>query len=51
VAATQLRVSRLSIIGRRWMLRTLEDATTDLFMNVEMKAKAEQADEQKAASN
>ena len=40
-----------SIIGRRWMLRTLEDATTDLFMNVEMKAKAEQADEQKAASN
>lgn len=26
-------------VGRRWMLRTLEDATTDLFMNVEMKAK------------
>lgn len=26
-------------VGRRWMLNTLEDATTDLFMNVEMKAK------------
>ena len=36
-----------SVVGRRWMLRTLEDATTDLFMNVEMKAK----DEEKAASN
>lgn len=27
------------LVGRRWMLSTLEDATTDLFMNVEMKAK------------
>jgi hypothetical protein len=27
-----------SVVGRRWMLRTLEDATGDLFMNVEMKA-------------
>ncbi|HET9445251.1 MAG TPA: SRPBCC family protein [Steroidobacteraceae bacterium] len=34
-------------IGRRWMLRTLEDATTDLFMNVEMKATGKE----KAASN
>ena len=25
--------------GHRWMLNTLEDATSDLFMNVEMKAK------------
>lgn len=30
-----------SIVGRRWMLRTLEDATSDLFMNVEMRAKAD----------
>jgi hypothetical protein len=28
-----------SIVGRRWMLRTLEDASTNLFMNVEMQAK------------
>ena len=35
-----------SMIGRRWMLRTLEDASTDLFMNVEMEAKGAQ----KAAS-
>jgi|SRR5687767_4282134 hypothetical protein len=28
-----------SVIGRRWMLRTLEDASTDLFMNVETKAR------------
>jgi hypothetical protein len=34
-------------LGRRWMLRTLEDATTDLFMNVEMKATGKE----KAASN
>jgi hypothetical protein len=34
-------------IGRRWMLRTLEDATADLFMNVEMKATGKE----KAASN
>jgi hypothetical protein len=27
-----------SVIGRRWMLSTLEDASTDLFMNVERKA-------------
>lgn len=27
------------VVGRRWMLNTLEDATTVLFMNVEMKAK------------
>lgn len=27
-----------SLVGRRWMLNTLEDATNDLFMNVEMKA-------------
>ena len=26
--------------GRRWLLKTLEDATTDLFRNVEAKAKA-----------
>jgi Polyketide cyclase / dehydrase and lipid transport len=38
-----------SVVGRRWMLRTLQDATGDLFMNVEMRAKKEQ--EQKAASN
>ena len=36
-----------AVVGRRWMLRTLEDATGNLFMNVEMKAK----DEQRAASN
>lgn len=34
-----------SIVGRRWMLRTLEDATSDLFMNVEMQAKAAEAEE------
>jgi hypothetical protein len=39
-----------SVVGRRWMLRTLEDASSDLFMNVEMRAKKEQAEE-KAASN
>ena len=38
-----------SVIGRRWMLRTLEDATGDLFMNVEIQAKKE--GEEKAASN
>jgi hypothetical protein len=38
-----------SVFGRRWMLRTLEDATTDLFMNVEMKARDEP--KEKAASN
>jgi len=37
-----------AVIGRRWMLRTLEDATGDLFMNVELKAKQE---EERAASN
>jgi hypothetical protein len=36
-----------TVVGRRWMLRTLEDATTDLFMNVEMKASGKE----KAASN
>jgi hypothetical protein len=41
-----------SVVGRRWMLRTLEDATGDLFMNVEMKARAEgEAEKEKAASN
>jgi hypothetical protein len=38
-----------SVVGRRWMLRTLQDATGDLFMNVEMRAKREA--EEKAASN
>lgn len=38
-----------SVVGRRWMLRTLEDATSDLFMNVEMQAKKDA--EEKAASN
>jgi hypothetical protein len=38
-----------AVVGRRWMLRTLEDATSDLFMNVEMKAKKEE--QEKAASN
>jgi hypothetical protein len=38
------------VVGRRWMLRTLEDATGDLFMNVEMRAKKDEAQE-KAASN
>lgn len=38
-----------SIVGRRWMLRTLEDASGSLFMNVEMQAKKE--GEEKAASN
>jgi hypothetical protein len=34
--------------GRRWMLNTLEDATSDLFMNVEMKAQQmQQAQPQK----
>jgi hypothetical protein len=37
-----------SVVGRRWMLRTLQDATGNLFMNVEMKAREE---EEKAASN
>jgi hypothetical protein len=36
-----------TVVGRRWMLRTLEDATTDLFMNVEMQARGEE----KAAGN
>jgi hypothetical protein len=36
-----------SVVGRRWMLRTLEDASGNLFMNVETKAR----EEQKAASN
>ena len=40
-----------SVFGRRWMLHTLEDATTDLFMNVEMKAKADEEGKEKAASN
>jgi hypothetical protein len=40
-----------SVFGRRWMLRTLEDATTDLFMNVEIKAKADEEAKEKAASN
>jgi len=38
-----------SVVGRRWMLRTLEDATGDLFMNVEMQAKKDK--QEKAASN
>lgn len=38
-----------SVVGRRWMLRTLEDATSDLFMNVEIKAKRDA--QEKAASN
>jgi hypothetical protein len=38
-----------SVVGRRWMLRTLQDATGDLFMNVEMRAKKDA--EEKAASN
>ncbi len=29
-------------VGRRWMLRTLEDVTTDLFMNVEIQARKPQ---------
>jgi hypothetical protein len=36
------------VIGRRWMLRTLEAATGDLFMNVEQKAKE---GAERAASN
>ena len=41
-----------SVVGRRWMLRTLEDATGNLFMNVELKAKKEGEEEkEKAASN
>ena len=39
-----------SVVGRRWMLRTLEDASGDLFMNVEMRAKKEE-EQEKAASN
>jgi hypothetical protein len=39
-----------SVVGRRWMLRTLEDASGDLYKNVEMRAKKEQAQEE-AASN
>jgi hypothetical protein len=38
-----------SVVGRRWMLRTLADASGNLFMNVEMQAK--KAGEEKAASN
>ena len=38
-----------SVVGRRWMLRTLQDATGNLFMNVETKAK--QDGQEKAASN
>jgi hypothetical protein len=38
-----------SVVGRRWMLRTLEDASGDLFMNVEMRAKKEE-EQEKAAS-
>jgi len=38
-----------AVVGRRWMLRTLEDASGDLFMNVEMQAKKE--GEATAASN
>lgn len=33
-------------VGRRWMLNTLEDATTNLFMNVEMKAQRADAGEE-----
>jgi len=36
-----------SVVGRRSMLRTLQDATGNLFMNVETKAR----EEEKAASN
>ncbi|MGH8236910.1 MAG: SRPBCC family protein [Steroidobacteraceae bacterium] len=32
-----------SVVGRRWMLRTLEDASGNLFMNVESKAREEKA--------
>lgn len=32
-------------VGRRWMLSTLEDATTALFMNVERRAKEEPKEE------
>jgi hypothetical protein len=39
-----------AVVGRRWMLRTLEDASGDLFMNVEMRAKKEQAQEKAASS-
>ena len=38
-----------SVVGRRWMLRTLADATGALFMNVEEKAREEV--QEKAASN
>lgn len=38
-----------SVVGRRWMLRTLQDATGALFMNVETKAREEE--KEKAASN
>lgn len=31
-----------SIVGRRWMLRNLQDASTHLFINVEMRAKDEE---------
>lgn len=34
-----------SIVGRRWMLRTLENATSDLFMNVERHARPEESEE------
>jgi hypothetical protein len=39
-----------AVVGRRWMLRTLEEACGDLYMNVEMRAKKEQ-EQEKAASN
>ena len=37
-----------AVVGRRWMLSTLEDASSDLFMNVETKAKEAKKE---AASN
>ena len=37
------------VVGRRWMLRTLADSTSALFMNVEEKARDEE--KEKAASN
>lgn len=38
-----------SVVGRRWMLRTLADTTSALFMNVEEKAREDE--QEKAASN
>ena len=38
-------------VGKRWMLRTLQDVTTGLFMNVEVQAKKSQPEASSPASS